>query len=60
MKWRHPRKLKFIPSGDPLIDEIRAIRHKISEEFGNDVNRLVDHLRKLSVNTRAASFNPLT
>jgi hypothetical protein len=32
---------------DPLIDEIRAIRGRISEEFGHDVNRLVDHLREI-------------
>ena len=32
---------------DPLIDEVRAIRRAISEQFGNDVDRLCDHLRKL-------------
>ena len=29
---------------DPAIDEIRAVRHKISEEFGHDSDRLIDHL----------------
>jgi len=33
------------PSPDPLIDEVRAIRRKISDRFGNDVTRLIDHLR---------------
>jgi len=31
---------------DPLIDEVRAIRRAISEEFGNDVDRLCDHLQE--------------
>ncbi len=34
-------------SADPLIDEVRAIRRAISEQFGNDVDRLCDHLQKL-------------
>jgi hypothetical protein len=32
---------------DPLIDELRAIRRAISEQFGNDVDRLCDHLQEL-------------
>jgi hypothetical protein len=35
-----------VPS-DPLIDEVRAIRRAISEQFGNDVDRLCDHLQEL-------------
>jgi hypothetical protein len=39
-----PRK----PSrSDPLIDEIREIRKRISEAHGNDVRRLCEHLREL-------------
>ena len=34
-------------ASDPLIDEVRAIRRAISEQFGNDVDRLCDHLQKL-------------
>jgi hypothetical protein len=34
-------------SVDPLIDEIRAIRRKISDRFGNDVDRLIEHLREV-------------
>ena len=33
--------------GDPLIDEVRAIRQAISEQYGNDVDRLCDHLQEL-------------
>ena len=29
---------------DPLIAEIRAIRRRISEQFGNDPVRLFDHI----------------
>jgi len=29
---------------DPVIDEIRAVRHQISEEFAHDIDRLVDYL----------------
>ena len=32
---------------DPLIDEVRSIRREISERYGNDVDRLCDHLREL-------------
>ena len=34
-------------AGDPLIDEIRSIRKAISDQFGNDVDRLCDHLQQL-------------
>ena len=34
-------------SADPLIDEVRAIRRSITEQFGNDVDRLCDHLQEL-------------
>ncbi len=29
---------------DPVIDEIRAVRHEISEEFAHDSDRLIDYL----------------
>ncbi|HUT55287.1 MAG TPA: hypothetical protein VM658_17995 [bacterium] len=32
---------------DVLIDEIRAVRHQISEEFGHDTAALVDYYRQL-------------
>ena len=35
------------PSTDPTIDEIRAVRHRISEEFGHDPKKLCEHYMKL-------------
>jgi len=32
---------------DPPIDEIRAVRHRISERFGHDTKALCDHYREL-------------
>lgn len=32
-------------TSDPLIDEVRAIRREICAEFGNDVDRLAEHLK---------------
>ncbi len=32
------------PISDPLIDEVRAIRRAVCADFGNDVDRLCDHL----------------
>jgi hypothetical protein len=32
---------------DPVIDEIRAVRHRISEEFGHDPKRLAEHYMEL-------------
>ena len=35
------------PQADPLIDEVRHIRKSISDVYGNDVDRLYDHLREV-------------
>jgi hypothetical protein len=32
---------------DPLIEEIRAVRHRISARFGHDTKRLVQHYREM-------------
>ena len=32
---------------DPAIEEVRAVRHRISEEFGHDTQALLDHFREL-------------
>ena len=32
--------------GDPLIDEVRAIRKAISDQFDNDVDSLCDYLQE--------------
>jgi hypothetical protein len=34
-------------SNDPLIDEVREVRLRISQEFGNDPRRLVEHYMEL-------------
>lgn len=34
-------------SGDALIEEVRGLRREICREFGNDVDRLSDHLLKV-------------
>ncbi len=46
---------------DPLIDEVRAIRREICTELGNDVDRLVEHLRQVEVEyqERAGRFGGL-
>ena len=32
---------------DPAIDEVREVRHQISEQLGHDPARLVEHYMKL-------------
>ncbi len=32
---------------DQAIEEIRSIRHKISEQFGHDTKALLDHYKEL-------------
>ncbi len=32
---------------NPIVDEIREVRHRISEEFGHDPKRLAEHYMKL-------------
>ena len=34
-------------STDPTIDEIRAVRHRISEQFGHDPKKLCEHYMRL-------------
>jgi hypothetical protein len=36
-----------IPTSDPVVDEIRAVRHEISERLGHDPVRLVEYYMKL-------------
>jgi hypothetical protein len=35
------------PTGDELIDEIRAYRFAISAEYGHDIQRLAEALREM-------------
>jgi hypothetical protein len=37
---------------DPLIEDVREIRRKISAEFGNDPRRLVAHYMELEKDAR--------
>lgn len=46
------------PTSDPLIDEVRAIRQRISEQFGHDVDRLVEHLRELELREPGRVLQP--
>ncbi len=32
---------------DPIIDEVRKVRHRISERFAHDPHKLVEHYIKL-------------
>ena len=34
-------------TGDALIDEVRGVRRAVCQEFGNDVDRLCDHLQEI-------------
>ena len=36
-----------VPAPDPLIDEVRELRRQVSEESGNDVDRLCDELQRI-------------
>ncbi len=31
---------------DPLIDEVRAVRKSIADQFGNDIDKLCDELQR--------------
>ncbi len=37
---------------DPLIDEIRRVRHQISAEYGHDPKRYLEHLREYEKSLR--------
>ena len=45
-------------STDPLIEEIREVRRKISEELGNDIGRLCDHLRQIEDKEKSRLVHP--
>ncbi len=35
------------PLKDPLIDEVRMLRRRVSERFDHDLARLLEHLRAI-------------
>jgi hypothetical protein len=41
---RNPRA--SVPLADPNVDEIRAIRAKLSARFDNDIDKLCEYLRQ--------------
>ncbi len=43
---------------DPVIDEIREIRHRISERFGHDPERLVAYYIELQEQCRDRLLKP--
>jgi hypothetical protein len=44
---------------DPLVAEIRAVRHRISEEFAHDTRALVEHYRQLEMKYGSSGFSVL-
>jgi hypothetical protein len=43
---------------DPVIDEIRALRHRISARFDHDPARLIEYYRKLQEQYRDRLIGP--
>jgi len=39
-------------TNDPVVDEIREIRHRISARFGHDPQRLIEYYRKIEQEIR--------
>jgi len=48
----------FYDEGDEVIAEIRAIRHRISEQFGHDPARLVAHYMEIQEQHRDRLLRP--
>ena len=42
---------------DQAIEEIRSIRHKISEQFGHDTKALLDHYKELEKKYKDGVFH---
>lgn len=36
------------PREETPVDDVRRVREKLSAEFGNDVNRLAEHARRVA------------
>jgi len=45
--FHNPQAMMNTPQTDPVVDEIREIRRRISKEFGNDPDKLVAHYIQL-------------
>ena len=48
-----PSKRRPTSRPDPLIDEVRALRRKLSAEYGNDIDKLCDHLKEVESRYKA-------
>jgi hypothetical protein len=48
----------FHDEGDEVIEEIRAVRHRISERFGHDPERLVAHYIEIQEQHRDRLLRP--
>ena len=46
-----------LPQADPVIDEVREVRKRISKEFGNDPDKLVAHYMQLQEQYRSRLIN---
>lgn len=44
---------------DPVIDEIREVRHRISARFGHDPSRLVAYYMKLQAQYQGRLLKPI-
>lgn len=43
---------------DPVIDEVRAVRRAISDQFDNDPRKLCEHLRQIEEQHRDRLLQP--
>jgi hypothetical protein len=43
---------------DAIVDEVRAVRAKLSARFGNDIDKLCDHLRSIEAQYRDRVVQP--
>ena len=41
------------PQADPLIDEVRAVRQKLADQFDNDIDKLCDECERVGSSLRA-------
>jgi hypothetical protein len=42
---------------DPVIEKIRQLRHKISQEHGHSTERLIKHYQEMEKKTKRKFFN---
>jgi hypothetical protein len=52
--------MMYPSQNDPTIDEVRDVRHRISERFGHDPVRLVAHYLELQQKYRDRLIEPST